>query len=199
MSSTDLRTAVVEAAREMLRRGLVTGTCGNVSARDGQAVIITPAALAYEEMTEDDLVELDPDGEPSRLPDPPERSREPSSERRVHTAIYSARPDVGAIVHTHSVHATAWSFTGEPLDTGTEELEAAVGGAVLTAPFAPTGTDEIAASAVDALGDRGAVLLGRHGVVAVGQSPAAALERCAVVERQAQIAWLVRGAGGSGA
>jgi L-fuculose-phosphate aldolase len=117
----DVRGAVVEAAREMLRIGLVAGTSGNVSARDGESVVITPARLAYDAMTEDDLVELGPDGdpEPSRGSDPLEGLREPSSERRVHMEIYSARPDVAAIVHTHSVHATAWSFLDEPRDTGT--------------------------------------------------------------------------------
>jgi L-fuculose-phosphate aldolase len=183
----ELRSAVVEAAREMLRLGLVSGTSGNASARDGDAVVITPAGLPYEQMTEDDLVAIDMDGEPG------DGRGEPSSERRVHIAIYAARPDVGAVVHTHSVHATAWSFTGEPLDTGTEELEAAAGGEVLTARFAPTGTDEIAAAAVEALGDRRAVLLARHGVVAVGETPAAALKTCVALERQAQIAWLLRG------
>ncbi len=187
MSTADLRSAVVEAAREMLRLGLVTGTAGNVSARDGDSVLITPAALAYEEMSEEDVVELGPDGEAV------EEDATPSSERRVHTAIYAARQDAGAIVHTHSVHATAWSFLDEPLDTGTEELEAAVGGPVMTARYAPTGTDEIAAAAAEALGERGAVLLGRHGVVAVGESPAAALATAVVVERQAQMAWLLRG------
>lgn len=184
--TADLRSAVVEAAREMLRLGLVSGTSGNVSARDGDSVLITPAARPYEQMTEDDLVAIDPGGEPI------EGDGEPSSEWRVHLAIYAARPDAGAIVHTHSVHATAWSFTGEPLDTGTEELGAVAGGAVLTAPFAPTGTDEIAAAAVDALGDRGAVLLGRHGVVGVGSTAAEALATCVVVERQAQVALLLR-------
>ena len=187
MSADDVRSAVVEAAREMLRLGLVSGSSGNASARDGDGVLITPAGLSYEQMTEDDLVAIGMDGEPA------EGQREPSSERRVHVAIYAARPDVGAVVHTHSVHATAWSFTGEPLDTGTEELEAAAGGEVLTAAFAPTGTDEIAASVVEALGDRRAVLLARHGVVAVGETPAAALDTCVAVERQAQIAWLLRG------
>jgi L-fuculose-phosphate aldolase len=186
VSSADLRGAVVEAAREMLRLGLVTGTSGNVSARDGDSVLITPAALAYEAMSEEDVVELGADGEAV------ENDAGPSSERRVHMAIYAARPDVAAIVHTHSVHATAWSFLDEPLDTGTEELEAAVGGPVLTAPFAATGSDEIAVAAAEALGERGAVLLGRHGVVAVGASPAAALAAAVVVERQAQMAWLLR-------
>jgi L-fuculose-phosphate aldolase len=187
VTADDLRSAVVEAAREMLRLGLVSGTSGNASARDGDMVLITPAALSYEQMTEDDLVEIDMDGEAA------EGQREPSSERRVHLAIYAARPEVGAVVHTHSVHATAWSFTGEPLDTGTEELEAAAGGGVLSARFAPTGSDEIATAVVEALGDRRAVLLARHGVVAVGATSAAALDTCVALERQAQIAWLLRG------
>jgi L-fuculose-phosphate aldolase len=186
MTVDELRSAVVDAAREMLRLGLVSGTSGNASARDGDEVLITPAGPAYEQMTEDDLVAIGMDGEAA------EGQREPSSERRVHLAIYAARSDVRAVVHTHSVHATAWSFLGEPLDTGTEELEAAAGGEVLTARFAPTGTDEIAAAAVDALGDRCAVLLARHGAVAVGETPAAALDACVALERQAQIAWLLR-------
>jgi L-fuculose-phosphate aldolase len=184
--TAQLRTAVVDAAREMLRLGLVTGTSGNLSARDGRSFLITPASMPYEQMDEADLVAIDRDGEPG------EDGGEPSSEWRVHVAIYAARPDVNAIVHTHSVHATAWSFRGEPLDTGTEELEAAAGGPVLTAPFAPTGSDEIAAAAAEALGDRRAVLLGRHGAVGVGATPQEALATCVVLERQAEIAWLVR-------
>jgi L-fuculose-phosphate aldolase len=182
-----LRTAVVDAARQMLRLGLVSGSSGNASARDGDEVLITPAGLPYEQMTEADVVTIGMDGEAAA------GQREPSSERRVHLAIYAARSDVRAVVHTHSVHATAWSFTGEPLDTGTEELEAAAGGAVLTARFAPTGSDEIAGAVVEALADRRAVLLARHGVVAAGETPAAALRTCVALERQAQIAWLLRG------
>jgi L-fuculose-phosphate aldolase len=184
--TAELRTAVVDAAREMLRLGLVTGTSGNLSARDSRSFLITPASMPYEQMDEADLVAIDSDGEPG------EGGGEPSSEWRVHVAIYAARPDVNAIVHTHSVHATAWSFRGEPLDTGTEELEAAAGGPVLTAPFAPTGSDEIAAAAAEALRDRRAVLLGRHGAVGVGATPQEALATCVVLERQAEIAWLVR-------
>jgi L-fuculose-phosphate aldolase len=180
------RAEVVAAAREMLRLGLVTGTSGTVSAREGALVHITPSGMSYEEMEEDDVVTLTLAGEVRG------GTREPSSERRVHLAVYAARPDAGAIVHTHSVHATAWSFHGEPLDTGTEELEHAAGGAVLTAPFAPSGSDEIAAAAVEALAGRRAALLERHGVLALGDSPARALGVCAAVERQAQIAWLLR-------
>ena len=174
------------AGREMLRLGLVAGTSGNVSARERDEVHITPSALPYGEMTEEDVVTLSLGGEVLR------GTREPSSERRVHLAVYAARPDAGALVHTHSVHATAWSFLGEPLDTGTEELEQAAGGPVLTAPFAPTGSDEIAAAAVEALAGRRAALLGRHGVQALAESAGRALDVCAAVERQAQIALLLR-------
>jgi L-fuculose-phosphate aldolase len=181
-----LRAEVVATAREMLRLGLVTGTSGNVSARERELVHITPTQLPYEQMGEQDVVTLGLDGTVVS------GGREPSSEWRVHLAVYRARADAGALVHSHSVHATAWSILGEPLDTGTEELEHATGGAVLTAPFAPTGSDDIATAAVEALGERHAVLLGRHGVLALGKSPARALDVCAAVERQAQIAWLLR-------
>jgi L-fuculose-phosphate aldolase len=184
-----LRAEIVATAREMLRLGLVAGTSGNVSGRDGARIEITPSGLPYERMGETDLVTLAPDGGVLA------GHREPSSERRVHVAVYAARPDARAIVHTHSVHATAWSLLGQPLDTGTEELEQRVGGAVRTSPFAPSGSDEVAKLCVDALEGRRAVLLGGHGVVALGDSPADALVTCQSVERQAQIAWLLRGAG----
>jgi L-fuculose-phosphate aldolase len=181
-----LGSEIVATAREMLRLGLVSGTSGNVSGRDGERIEITPSGLPYGEMTEADLVTLASDGRVMA------GEREPSSEWRVHVAVYAARPDTRAIVHTHSVHATAWSYLGEPLDTGTEELEHAAGGPVRTAAFAPTGTDAIATSCVATLDGRRAALLGRHGVVALGATPAEALFICQAVERQAQIAWLVR-------
>ncbi len=185
-----LRADVVAAARQMHRLGLVAATHGNVSAREGDLVHITPTALPYEGMSEADLVTLSLTGQVV------DGEREPSSERRVHLAVYAARPDVAAIVHTHSVYATAWSFRGELLDTGTEELQAAAGGPVRTAPQAPSGSGAIARAAVTALADRRAALLARHGVLGLGTSPARALAVCAVVERQAQLAWLLSGAAG---
>jgi L-fuculose-phosphate aldolase len=154
----------------MLRLGLVSGTSGNVSARDGESVLITPSALAYETMEVEDLVTLSLSGAVVA------GTREPSSERRVHLAVYAARPDALALVHTHSEHATAWSHRDEPLAH------------VLTARPAPSGSDEIAVAAVEALGDREAVLLGRHGVLALGASPRDALEVAAAVEERARAA-----------
>jgi L-fuculose-phosphate aldolase len=170
----------------MHRAGLVVGTAGNVSAREGELVHITPRALPYEGMSEGDVVTLSLAGEVV------EGGQEPSSERRVHLAIYAARPEIMAIVHTHSVHATAWSFLGGPLDNGTEELELVAGGPVRTAAQAAPGSDAIAQAAVEALEGRRAALLARHGVLGLGESPARALDVCAVVEQQAELAWLLR-------
>src|SRR6188474_2803359 len=142
-SRMSLRSEVLRTAREMHRLGLVVGTAGNVSAREGDHVYITPKALPYEEMTEGDVVKMSLDGDLAG------GGREPSSEHRVHLAIYAARPDVMAVVHTHSVHATAWSFLGETLDPGTKEFGLVAGGPVRTAPEAPPGTDEIARAAVE--------------------------------------------------
>lgn len=157
----------------MLRLGLVSGTAGNVSARDGSRLLITPSALPYEQMTVDDLVTLDLDGTVLA------GEREPSSEWRVHVAVYAARPEVGALVHTHSEHATAWSATGRAL------------GETQTTRYAASGGDEIAAAATAALGDRAAVLLGSHGVLAIGATPGAALEVCVAVEQAARHAGAV--------
>src|SRR5690606_33991694 len=98
-----------------------------------------------------------------------------------------------AVVHTHSPHAVAWSMLGEELDTGTEDIEHYAGGAIRTATFAPTGSEELAAATLSALGGRRAVLMARHGCVAYGPDLGTALDICAVVEVQAQIAWLLRG------
>jgi hypothetical protein len=171
-----LRAEVAAAAREMHRRGLVAGTAGNVSAREGDRVHITPSGLPYPDMSEADVVTLALDGAVLA------GDREPSSERRVHLAVYAARPDVGAIVHTHSGYATAWSSLGEPLAT-----------AVRISRPAPPGSDEIARAAVAALGDRAAALLARHGVLGVGSMLREALAVSDAVERQARVAWLRRG------
>ena len=168
----------------MHRRGLVSGTAGNVSGREGDLVHITPSALPYAELTEADVVTLTRDGTIVA------GRREPSTERRVHLAVYAARPDAAAIVHTHSGYATAWSALGEPLSTAAIE---AAGGAVRTTAPAPPGSHEIARAAVSALERRRAVLLARHGVVGVAETAADALAICTSVEREARLAWLRRG------
>ena len=180
---------VVRTAQAMLARGLVAATQGNVSVRAGDTMWITPSARPYEPMTRGDVVPVSL-AAPAPPADPP-----PSSEWRVHAAIYRARRDVAAIVHTHSVHATAWSHLGEDLALFSEDFPAPV----RTAPYAATGSDGLADAAVEALGLRPAVLLARHGVVGVAASPGEALDVCTVAERVAQMAWLLRSGGAAAA
>jgi L-fuculose-phosphate aldolase len=152
----------------MAAEGLVAGSEGNVSLREGELVHITPALLPYGDMGEGDLVTLDLSGRVVA------GEREPSSERAVHLAIYAARPDVLAIMHTHSPAATRLSASGRDL-----------GGDVRTAAYAEAGTSELATEVVAALEDRGAVLMARHGVVAVGGSLDEALAVAREVEERA--------------
>lgn len=183
---------IVQTARKMLELGLVVGSLGNLSARapkDPEKIYIKPSGLPYRRLTAEDIVVIDSEGNVL------EGHRKPSSEWRLHAAIYRERPDVCAIVHTHSVEAQAWSFLNEELPARTEELEIFVGGSVPTARYAPSGTQELAKNAVQALQDRKAVLLACHGVVGVGASLEEALLICQLVERQAHLAWLLRLAG----
>ncbi len=182
-----LRSRIVETARRMLQKGLVAGSLGNVSARDPRdpnVMHITPTGLPYERMAPEDVAAMTLDGEVL--------AGVPSSEWRLHAAIYRAYPEVGAVVHAHGIYAQAWSFLFEPLPARTEELEVFAGGGVRVAAYARSGTPELADNAVEALRGRKAALLARHGIVAVGTTPEEALTVCEIVERQAHVAWLLR-------
>ena len=179
---------VLAAARAMVALDLVLGTVGNVSARTEQGLLITPTRMEYDAAGPDDLVLLDLDGEVLA------GHRVPSREWAMHAAIYRSRPEAGAVVHTHSVHATAWSHLGAPLEPELEDSHYHGLGPVRTSAPAPAGSLALADGAVRALHGSRAALLGGHGVVAIGDTPAAALLAARVVERQAQVAWLLRGA-----
>jgi len=183
----ELKRAIVRTARRMLACGLVVGSLGNVSARDPQdakIMHITPSGVPYRQMRPAELAEMTLDDKVLK--------GTPSSEWRLHAAIYRARPEARAVVHAHGLYAQAWSFLGKPLAARTEELEIFAGGEVRLAPYAPAGSQELADRAVAALRDRRAALLARHGIVAWGHSAEEALTLCQIVERQAHLAWLLR-------
>jgi len=180
--------AVLTAGRTLVAEGLVIGTVGNVSARHGRELRITPTRRAYETMRRRDLVRVDSD---SGLP--LTADARPSRELPLHLAVYRARPDVAAVIHTHSVAATAWSFLDAPLEPELEDLAYYGIGPIRTAEPAPPGSDALARNVSHALGQSNAVLLGAHGVLAVGPTVADASIVAEVVEHQARVAWTLRG------
>jgi L-fuculose-phosphate aldolase len=185
----DAEAAVLATAKELLRKGLVEGTAGNLSARraDG-SIVITPSSVDYAAMALEDLVVLGPDGEVREAA----AGRSPSSEKALHLACYEAFDDVGAVIHAHPVHATMFAVARLPIEACIDEFAIYVGGDVAVARYAPSGTDEIGRCAVEALAGRSATLLANHGMVAVAPSPAKALHVTALVERSAQIVWGAR-------
>ncbi|MFQ6117384.1 MAG: class II aldolase/adducin family protein [Candidatus Bipolaricaulia bacterium] len=180
---------VVETARRMAALGLVVGSFGNVSCRLADKILITPTGLDYSAMEPMDIVTLDLEGE--RLVG----QREPSSEFRLHLALYRARADARAVVHTHSVHAIALSLVADELPPLSEELEHGVGGTVPVAPYAPAGTEELGRGAATTLllGESRGLILARHGVVGLGRDLDEALLICQLVERNARVYLLAKG------
>ena len=188
----DAHDRVLAAAKDMLRRGLVEGTAGNISARqeDG-SIVITPSSVDYADMQLDDLVVIDPDGATLAC----KEGRSPSSERMLHLACYRAFDDVGSVIHSHPVHATMFAITHQDIPACIDEFAIYVGGEVRCTEYAPSGSSEVGLQAVKALDGRGAALIANHGMVAVAAHPAAALHITALVERSACITWGARALG----
>jgi L-fuculose-phosphate aldolase len=177
----------------MLRRGLVEGTAGNISARrsDGN-IVITPSSVDYAEMVLDDLVLIDLEGAVQHARD----GRHPSSEMHLHLACYQAFDDIGSVIHSHPVWATMFAIAHQPIPACIDEFAVYCGGEIRCADYAASGTPDVGANAVKALQDRGAALIANHGLVAVGPRPDKALHITALVERSAQIVWGARALGG---
>jgi L-fuculose-phosphate aldolase len=186
----DQRSAVVQACQQLLATGLVRGTSGNVSIRQRESglIAITPTGVGYPQLRPEDVAVLDADGRQL------DGSLRPTSEIALHLGVYRRRPDVHAVVHTHSMFATTFAVLGEPLPP-VHYLIARAGGHVPLAPYARYGTAELAQVSVETLGDGGAVLLANHGVVAVGPELAAAMAVAEAVEFVAELAWRSRLAG----
>ena len=158
-----LRTRIIAIGQALDAAGLVPNKSGNVSCRSAGGFLITPAGKPYRNLVPDDLVELPARGEPAAS------GRRPSSEWRMHAAIYAARSDATAIVHTHSPRATALACTGRGIPPF-HYMIALAGGDVRCTSYATFGTAELAETAVRGLDGRRAVLLGNHGVIAIGGS-----------------------------
>ena len=180
------RTIVVRAAQQLLRLGLVAATSGNVSLRlEGDEkeglIAVTPASTDYETMTPEDIVVVDYDV------DVIEGDAVPSSESLTHVAVYKARSDISAVIHTHSIYASVLAVAGVPLPPILDELVAYLGGPVEVAEYGFPSSEDLGEKAIQAMGERNAVFIRNHGVLAVGRDMPDALRACELVERAAQI------------
>ncbi|MBP1448509.1 MAG: class II aldolase/adducin family protein [Thermoproteus sp.] len=164
---------IVEYSRLLYLRGFGSVLSGNISARSGDCIIITPTSLPKPLLSPADLVCIDMEGNVVK------GSRRPSSEWRLHVAIYRARPDVNAVVHAHAALPTALAEELRP--ELLMESSVYLGGGVAVVPPIRPGTWELAEAVAEALSKNNAAVLKGHGVVAVGSTLAEAVNRVEVL------------------
>jgi L-fuculose-phosphate aldolase len=191
----EARGEVVRTARLLRERGLAVGTSGNVGVRlDDGRIAITPSSMDYDELTVEDVAIVTADGDAS------DGRRSPSSELPLHVAVFAARPDVRAIVHSHSPFATTFSVARREIPAVHYVLAMLVApgrDALRVAPYATFGTPELAASVAATLGQDQACLLANHGAIAVGRTLQSAFGRAERVEELAMFAWRAERLGGA--
>ena len=185
---------VLNAALKILEKGLVIGTAGNVSLRlapegERQLLAITPSSVHYDSLSLDDIQIIDFQAKTV------EGDLTPSMEAMLHIGIYRARQNVNAVIHTHSVYASAASVAGLDVPPIMDDQVAFLGGEIKLAKYALTGSPEQVASVMTALEDRNGVLLPNHGAVGTGYSMHDAFTACELIEKTARIYLLALAAG----
>jgi L-fuculose-phosphate aldolase len=181
------RESLVDHGRRMVHDGLVDGVSGNLSARAGDLIAITPSGVPYQDMAPADICLVRPaDGSTAT-------GGRPSTETPMHLAVYRAT-DAAAIVHTHSPFVVALSTVLDELPA-VHYAMAGLGGLVRVTPYARFGTQELADGAVAALRGRTAVILRNHGALTYGATLEQAYDRARTLEWLASVYWHARMAG----
>lgn len=191
MEKQEAKQLVLETTKRAYAMGLFAGTSGNLSIYNSAKgeIYITPSSTPYETMQAEDIVTIDLEGHVL------EGELLPSSEWRLHTAIYKARPDAGAVVHTHSPYATAYATMNRPIPMILVEMLPFIGDTVKVARFALPGDPAVGTEAVHALEGRKGCLLQNHGVVAIGEDLPSAFTTAVYIEDAAKICYLADTAG----
>jgi L-fuculose-phosphate aldolase len=188
----ELKAQVIAACNELVRLGLTTGTSGNVSVRvPGEPrIVVSPSSVRYETMSADDVCVVDLDSG-----DQVEGDRNPTTELLMHLAVHRTRPDVGAVVHAHTVHTTALSLLGRGIPPIMDEQVALLGGEVSLCPHMLPGSEALADAVLQHLGDRRAVMLAHHGMLGCGRDVQQAITVCQAADRLAHVYLLALQAG----
>jgi len=159
-----LRQAIVDQCRRMNAIGLNQGTSGNISARCGGRMLITPSAVPYDEMTAEMVASMPIEGDHGAWEGP----LEPSSEWRFHLDLTRARPDLGAIVHTHAIYCTTLAIARRPIPAVHYMMAAFGGTCIRCADYATFGTEALSRAVLAAMQGRNACLMANHGMIAAG-------------------------------
>ena len=182
----ELRRDVARLHLELPKNNLVTWTSGNISARDGETMVIKPSGLLFEELSPENMVVTDLDAKPL------EGTLKPSSDAATHAYIYRHMPHVSGIVHTHSPYATAWAANAKEIPCVLTAMADEFGGPIPCGGFALIGGEEIGREVVRVLtGHRSpAIILQNHGVFAIGQTPRDAVKAAVMCEDAARTVFL---------
>jgi L-fuculose-phosphate aldolase len=175
------REEIAQACRSLAAAGLVAGTSGNLSAREGDAIAVTPTGGVLAEMTPDDVTVVDLAGNVI------DGGLAPTSEVDLHLGVYE-RYGAGAVIHTHAPMATALSCVLDELPCVHYEM-LLLGGTVRVAPYRTFGTPELAEAVLEALAGRTAAMMANHGTVTFGVDVAGAVRATEVLEWAATVYW----------
>lgn len=184
---------IVESGKRMAGSGLTVETWGNISIRDAetQLVYLTPSAMLYDTITEDDVVVCSLDGTIV------EGTRKPTIEKDMHLAVYRKRPDVNAVIHTHPMYSMVYAAQGKDIPLIIDEAAQVLGDVCKCTEYALPGSAELADNCVEALDDKAnSCLIHSHGAVCVGADMDGAFKTAKVLEVTAQIYYMIEATGG---
>jgi len=174
----EFKVQVIQAGLRLIKEGLVTRTWGNVSVRAGENhMLITPSGRKYEDLTIDDIVEVNIHTSEYG------GSIRPSSEHMLHSEIYRTRPEINAVIHTHQMNASTCAAARREVPPILDDMAQIIGTTVRVAPYALPSTRKIVKGTVKALKGRMAALMANHGAVCIGRDLSEAFDVCQVLEK----------------
>lgn len=177
----DLRQQIIDYGKRLMDEGLLQGTWGNLAVRlDETYMLVTPSGLDYRTLMPTDIVKVKL--ETLEYGD----QRKPTSEKRMHRDLFTARPDVGAAIHTHARNCGVFAAARESICCVSDGLKQILGDEIRCAPHALPSTKKLSKVSLKALGDRNACLLMNHGVICCGKDLQQAYEACKASEQAAK-------------
>lgn len=180
MTENEIRQAVKDAGVRLVASGLVQGTWGNISIRlDDNRMVVTPSGLDYTRLKPEDMVVVDINTLEYDSP------IKPTSEKKIHAAVYRERKDINAVIHSHPLNCSSVAAARVELPVMSSEMEKLVGGSARVGEYGLPGTKKLTAATVAALGGRNACLMANHGVLTCAGSIDEAFEVCRIMEESA--------------